>query len=82
MWVTWRLGLKFNNYQQMLGADKIKVKRSLFPSSWSTVGGDPITFVYAMCKEMQVVMSKFTQPNFCTPVEWNENYTTYPRELL
>ena len=40
--VTWRLGLKFNNDQQMLGADKIKVKRSLFPSSWSTVGGDPI----------------------------------------
>ena len=49
MWVTWRLGLKFNNYQQMLGADKIKVKRSLFPSSWSTVGGDPIYI--CLCSE-------------------------------
>ena len=53
----------------MLGADKIKVKRSLFPSSWSIVGGDPDTDLFMQCGKPSDgkdtgVMSKFTQPMF------------------
>lgn len=71
----------------MLGAGKIKVKRSLFPRSWSIGGGDPDTDLFMQLGKPSDgrdtgVMSKFTQPMFFTPVEWNKNYTTYPRGLL
>lgn len=60
-----------------------KGEGSLFPSSWSTVGGDPIHIcLCSVGKEMQGVMSKFTQPIVLCPIEWKEYYTTYPRGLL
>lgn len=81
MWVTWRLGLKFNNYQQMLGADKIRVKRSLFSAPGPLWQGTQYTFVYAVWKRMQGVMSKFTQPIVFMPYRMERELYHLPQRV-